>query len=116
MSRSLRVAPWAPTARLWLLSFDISEPKQRRRFEKIMKGLGFVSTQYSLRLAMLTPGEVRRLKQALKTFPTEGFHAVLLPLGDRAPQALTWGTPLGMSQSPWGELPGHSPCLHVAYP
>ena len=38
------------------------------------------------------------------------------PRGATPPRALCWGQPLGMSQLPWGQQPGHPPALHVAYP
>ena len=110
------MARWAPTATPWLLAFDIQEPKARRRLEKLLSGLGFLSTQYSLRVATLTPGELRRLKDGLRGFEGEIHHVVLLPLGEQAPKALVWGTPLGMSQVPWEGLPSHPGALHVGYP
>ena len=107
---------WAPTATPWLLAFDIQDPKARRRLERLLVGLGFVSTQYSLRVAVLTPGELRRLKEGLRRFEGQVHHVVLLPLGEQAPKALVWGTPLGLAQVPWEGVPGHPSAIHVGYP
>ncbi len=107
---------WAPTATPWLLAFDIQDPKARRKLEKLLGGLGFLSTQYSLRVATLTPGELRRLKEGLSHFKGQIHHVVLLPLGEQAPKALVWGVPLGASQIPWEGLSTHSGLLHVGYP
>ncbi len=108
---------WAPTATLWTLAFDVREDKPRRRLERLLQDLGFQPVQYSLRLAQLTPGELRRLKEGLKRILGDHAHyVILLPLGAKPPQALVWGAPLGMSQIPWGEHPAHPPECHVGYP
>ena len=109
-------APWAPTARLWLLAFDVSDAKVRRRLEKVFKRFGFQATQYSLRLSMLTPGELARLKAELRLLSEEELHVILLPLGSTPPRPLVWGGPLGLSQRAWNDSPGHPPCLHIGYP
>lgn len=108
--------PWAPTARLWLLAFDVADAKVRRRLERLFKRFGFQSTQYSLRLSMLTPGELTRLKGSLRAFSEEELHLILLPLGAAPPSPFVWGQPLGLSQRAWNEEPGGPPCLHVDYP
>lgn len=108
--------PWAPTAFPWMISFDVREAKVRRRLERLLSGLGFLSTQYSLRVAMLTPGELRRLKEGLRALEGEGVHVLLLPLGKERGRGLTWGKPLGMLQLPWQAMPDHPPVLHVGYP
>ena len=107
---------WAPTASLYLLMFDVSEDRIRRRLDRLLADLGFLSPQFSIRLGCLTPGEVRRLKRALDRWKGEEAHFILLPLGKQVPSALVWGKPIGMSQVPWEDHPGHPPVIHVGYP
>ena len=54
--------PWAPTATHYLALFDVSDPKVRRRLDRKLAELGFLSPRFSVRMAVLTPGEVRQLK------------------------------------------------------
>lgn len=108
--------PWAPTASHYLVLFDISDAKVRRHLDKKLVGLGFLSPQFSVRMAVLTPGEVRELKAYFARIGSEGTHIILLPMGMNPPQAVWWGKPLGASHLPWGQQPGHPAALHVAYP
>ena len=106
---------WAPAARPYLLAFDLSDARDRRRLETWMKGLGFVQTQYSARVGWLTPGEVRRFREKLSQLK-EAHHVLLLPLGERLPKAIVEGEPLGISQKAWGNLPAQGPLILVGGP
>lgn len=107
---------WAPTATLWLLAFDIREPKTRRRMDRLMARFGFMQNQYSLRLGWLTPGEVRRFKEALSNFDPSPHHVLLLPLGNSFPAALLWGKPLGAAQVAWDRVPENPPGIFIGFP
>jgi len=108
--------PWAPTASAYLLLFDLRDPKLRRRMERKLAELGFLSPQYSVRLAWLTPGEVGRLKRYFARIVSEDVHLILLPLGRTPPQAMMWGDPLGMSHIAWDRQPGQPPAVHLGLP
>ena len=108
--------PWAPTASHYLVLFDVSDAKVRYRLDRKLAEFGFLSPQFSVRMAVLTPGEVRRLKACFRLLGGEETHLILLPLGSNPPQAISWGRPLGISQLRWGQQPGHPPELHVGYP
>ena len=108
--------PWAPTASHYLVLFDVSDAKVRRQLDRKLAEFGFLSPQFSVRMAVLTPGEVRRLKAFFLRIGSTETYLILLPLGTHPPQAIWWGHPLGTSQLPWCQHPGHPPALHVAYP
>jgi CRISPR/Cas system-associated endoribonuclease Cas2 len=96
--------------------FDVSGAKVRRRLDRTLAEFGFLAAQFSVRMAILTPGEVRRLKAFFRQIGSQEAYLILLPLGAHPPLASCWGQPLGASQLPWGQHPGHPPALYVAYP
>jgi len=99
-----------------MLALDLADDKVRRRVERTLKGLGFRATQYSLRIGWLTPGELRRLKQALNHLLTGEHHVALIPLVQGREGAQTWGQPLGMGQIRLEEGLKHDSGWIVEYP